>query len=467
MSTSFVKRGMALLIALLMAGGLVACKPSTPASSGSSESGTSTGTSGDPNDYQQNDFRMMAWWDSTAAPGSETEKLQKEIAAQYNIREIKTISVPLSEYMTRLTSELSTGNPPDICWTTSDMLVSLVNNDSLAPLDDFDLAQSKVFVPQYSDAAKINGKRYALTSDTYPEGILYNKTLIKNAGFEDPWDLYNAGNWTWDNFYKIAKGVTQSSKSQYGFVGGYSFANVYCQTAGFLYTNGSTPVKDVDGKKVFAMDDPSQLEALQFIEKLFTGTTAVVNPEEISEHMLTDSFKSGKVAFAASFGYDVEVNLKKATVAFDYALVPYPKGPKAEKNSSPMRSGGGVACPKGTRNPMLALKIFEEYLLAEKKPAYMDLDGKLDEAEWAKNFTRGQLYFSDAQLSRMCQTDAELENVVKLIDTQVQTWEGSYGLTELMTELMQVVVEGKETPASAVQSRKSRAQEIIDLALGQ
>ena len=460
------KKGMALLAALLMLGSLAGCGDGkTPSSGTSGGDGSSPSGSGDVADYQQNEFRIMAWWDSTPAAGSEIEKLNNEMIKQYNISKLTWVSVPLDEYMSRLTSDIAAGTPADVCWATVDNLVALVRNDSLACLDDFDMSQSKVFIPQYADALKIDGKKYAMVSDTYPEGILYNKTLIRDAGLDDPWQLYESGEWTWDNFYNIAKSLTDASKQQFGLLGGYSFANTYCQISGFLYTNGSTPVKDEDGKKVFAMDDPSQMEALQFIQKLYTGTTAVVDTENIYDHA-PDIFKEGKTVFAVSTGYTVE-QLKKEALAFDYALVPYPKGPQAETNVSPMRGISGVVCPKNTRSPETALKVFEEFVLNEKRPSYMDLDGNLDEEAWETNFTRGQLYFSDSQLARMCQTDEEIDNIIKVIDTQTQAWEGSYGLTDLMTELLKVVVEGSETPASAVQSRKGRAQEIIDLTLGQ
>ena len=46
-----------------------------------------------------------------------------------------------------------------------------------------------------------NGKHYEFVNSVSAEAVvIYNKQTIEENGFDDPWELYQAGEWNWDTF---------------------------------------------------------------------------------------------------------------------------------------------------------------------------------------------------------------------------------------------------------------------------
>ena len=62
--------------------------------------------------------------------------------------------------------------------------------------------------------------------------LMYNKTTIENEGFEDPYELYRQGKWTWSAFVEMMKSYVENHPGEeiYG-IGGW-WANAFVFTAG-------------------------------------------------------------------------------------------------------------------------------------------------------------------------------------------------------------------------------------------
>lgn len=67
-------------------------------------------------------------------------------------------------------------------------------------------------------------------SDT--QVLMYNKTTIENEGFDDPYELYQAGKWNWNTFIDMMKTFVENGdgNERYG-IGGW-WANAFVFTAG-------------------------------------------------------------------------------------------------------------------------------------------------------------------------------------------------------------------------------------------
>ena len=64
-----------------------------------------------------------------------------------------------------------------------------------------------------SDAMKdmgiFNGKLYMFRSEVNESGgMFYNKTMFEQAGLPDPYELQEAGEWTWEAMLDAAKKLT-------------------------------------------------------------------------------------------------------------------------------------------------------------------------------------------------------------------------------------------------------------------
>jgi len=460
-------RAVGLVLLLLLALGMTACK------GGANDIKTPTNAGNffekDPeHDFGGKEFVILSWWDSTPAKGSPQEAFLAKIAQKYNISKITWVSVPADTYMNRITTDMASGNIADVCWLKGEDFISMASKNMLQEINA-DFKESKVYIENFSNSFTYNGKQYGLVSDTYPEGLIYNKDLLSDFGFEDPMKLFLEGKWTWDAFREMCIGVmannaTDTENAKYGLG-----ANTNCSTIGgllnFIYSNGSSLFGEKNGKVTHSFEDANSMEALQFVHNLINVDKASTE-ELINENLSWGMFHGGVVAFVTSSGYGVEYT-KNFNVDFDFGLVPYPKGPKASDNTTYISGINGVVFPVGTKDPIGASKVFEDFLIVEILPKLLDSDGDIDVKLWDEYFKRGKIYFSDDRLMRMCTDDNQISDLIKVIEVQKGSAATGYGMNPIINEMMLKIGQGKETPASAVASRKQQLQGAIDTILNQ
>ena len=125
--------------------------------------------------------------------------------------EVKPIVIPLEQQTTRIISMIASGSPPDIIETqklpgwyprmckegTFVAINDYVNFEDMLWKDEVDTMSNYMLGDDY----------YALSLGAYsPVEMIYNKKLIREAGLEDPIDLYKKGEWTWEKYEEyIAK----------------------------------------------------------------------------------------------------------------------------------------------------------------------------------------------------------------------------------------------------------------------
>ena len=419
-------------------------------------------------DYGGKEFKIMAWWDSTPAKGSETEAELKKIAEKYNISEIKWISVPdMDAYISRLTTDIASGQLADVCWILEGNFVPLVSKDMFTPLENYDFGKSFIYLDGLSQGFKYKEKQYGLVSNTWPEGLVYNRTLVQKAGFEDPQKLYIDDKWTWEKFREICKGVAvpdANGDGKFGITLGTDCTNVGGMLD-FAFTNDSDIVKTENGKVMQAFDSTNTMEALQFIYNLI-HVDKVAAPDLIDISPNWGMFNAGHVAFLANSGWGVDY-VKAFEVDFQVALVPFPKGPKAKDNKTTTYGASAIVFPKGSKDPLGASKVFEDFLIGEVIPKIKAPDGTIDTNLWNDYFKREKLAFSDNSLMRMCTDEADIPNLVKIFENTKSNIAAGYGYNTIINEMMAAIGAGTEQPASAVASRKQQLQDQIDRTLGQ
>lgn len=70
--------------------------------------------------------------------------------------------------------------------------------------------------------------------------LMYNKSVVEDMGMDDPYELYEKGEWDWDIFVDMMKTFQDGDSTKYGISGWWANA--------FVYTSGDTMVK-YDGEK--------------------------------------------------------------------------------------------------------------------------------------------------------------------------------------------------------------------------
>lgn len=142
-------------------------------------------------------------------------------------------------------------------WDTrySDLATSVLGNDApdLFPAGDMDTfpkgAIKSMFQPidpyidldsdLWSDTSSLikekfnyNGSNYvAVVQATAGNVCIYNRNVVAENNFDDPADLFAAGDWNWDTFKKMCIDFTDESQLKYA-LDGWWFENALMQTAG-------------------------------------------------------------------------------------------------------------------------------------------------------------------------------------------------------------------------------------------
>ncbi|HBR01776.1 MAG TPA: hypothetical protein DEB10_01790 [Ruminococcaceae bacterium] len=160
--------------------------------------------------------------------------------------------------------------------------------------------------------------------------IVANKTLIETKGFmlptpESITDDPENSNWTWDEFKKIAVGVTSvdatdDAKSVYGFASGsVDPVGMMFQQGGKLYNDTVTTIE-------FDKDDKIKT-GLEFWRSLVTDK-AMRNPNSRANHgtVITSEFYTGNVGMIFTTSSNLATMTTKAKEAgFEIEVLPFPK----------------------------------------------------------------------------------------------------------------------------------------------
>ncbi len=160
--------------------------------------------------------------------------------------------------------------------------------------------------------------------------IVANKTLIESKGFKlpTPESIINDpenSNWTWDEFKKIAAGVTSidnadDTKSFYGFAtGSVDPIGMMFQQGGKLYNDNITDIE-------FDKDDKIKT-GLEFWRSLVTEG-AMRNPNSRANHdtVIASEFYTGNIGMIFTTSSNLTTMTSKAKEAgFEIEVLPFPK----------------------------------------------------------------------------------------------------------------------------------------------
>lgn len=159
--------------------------------------------------------------------------------------------------------------------------------------------------------------------------LVANKTLVESKGFTlpNPADITSApatSTWTWEEFLRIAKGVTKvdavDENSVYGFASGsVDPIGMMFQQGGKLYNDNITDIEFDKNDKITT--------GLEFWRSLVTQE-AMRNPNSRANHgtIIASEFYSGKVGMIFTTSSNLKTMTTKAKEGnFEIEVLPFPK----------------------------------------------------------------------------------------------------------------------------------------------
>lgn len=380
-------------------------------------------------DLKGETIRIGVWYDDAdprlvaeKGPAEELQiKLIEAAEKKYNAKIEYVKFGDYGKYIENFTTTSLSGTPfadivlLELFWA----FPTMVNKDFIQPVDDIlDLND-----PKYTDWMKAggsyNGKQYGMTdSSPSPYGFFYNKTLVQKLGLEDPYELQQKGEWTWDKFRDFAKKATKDTNGDgktdiYGVAGAYGTMDFL--TEQFVYTNKAAVDKNENGETAFSLDSENAIQALQFVSDLYNKDKSIMQP--IPENA-SKEFIAGKGVMYGAFSWELG-GLLESMPNQELGYVFFPKGPKADKHVTYTPFANMFMVSKYSKNAEVAVKIYDEISLHEE-------GRKLSKQSWEASYpnkesldTRGQMAESMEYISYYAIPDGGdlFKSVVKDITT--------------------------------------------------
>lgn len=379
----------------------------------------------------------------TDGPGVlEDLEAMKYVEAKYNCR-IERINLDWNQRVSAITNSVMNNDPiADLVLLDLGQILPLTAQELLLPLNDFVPETADIFTDKQIlvSGGQIMNKDYAINSagaktSGYVLGV--NLDLVDELGLENPIELYENGEWTWDKMKEICISATKDTNGDgqndtWGLSGApYEIAfQLIAANDGFM-------ASAADRKQ--GLDDPRTMEALNFFDTLYNvEKTAYIAGNNI------DDWNGNRLAFAegTSVLFLAQDWLLGNTPSFNFGIVPFPQGPQNESGKTFFWNVSGACVPKNVENPLWAYIVYEEltgYKSYEERSA--------GTVEW---------------ISGMLQTEEDVARMIDICSNQAKMDEaGGFANFPNYSMIWSIINAGK-TPAQAVEEVKQVAQDAID-----
>ncbi len=292
----------------------------------------------------------------------------------------------------------------------------------------------------------------ALVEGTYPLG--FNKQLLDDAGLEDPRDLWERGEWTWDKFNEYCQKLTQDTDGdgqidQYGYCG-YEYETF----EQLMMSNGGNIAS---GTTETLTSDPVG-QALQQMYDMY-NTYNVCYPYDYEgdpSNSMRNQYTQGNIAFfpiaawIASGNGDYDYGDQTGVVLpFETVYVRWPVGPSGNKDTNAGKndtSGTFYIIPNGVKDPEMVYNfLYDLWNWFDGDTSIRD-DKRI--LNWWYGVTARETELQDANFAVMQDCGAH---------STLDLW-NSMGISYDLQSL----IKGETTPAQFQETYKQEVQAALD-----
>ena len=309
----------------------------------------------------------------------------KVVEKRYNCK-IQYMNLTWSGIIDSINTSIMSGTPDcDIYDVALQYGLPAILNGQAQALEDFLPADDDVLTTQES-MKSLNlmdmDKTYLFTTaggvDTSAWGLCFNKDIVeKTAGLENPQDVYDRGEWTWDKFREYMQACTFDQDGD-GVIDVYGYGTYWTQTLVHLMMSNGTGIAMSEKETVTA---PATIEVLDFIDKMY-NTWKCAKPWNADDYMGNgDSWQDGSVAFWAAQHWVLNEG-GISDKEWELGVVPWPVGPSgnAETNASTNVGGDWMMIPVGIKEPEKVYYAYRDFVTW-----YQDDPSSVNDTSWAED----------------------------------------------------------------------------------
>jgi len=255
----------------------------------------------------------------------------------------------------KLLTQIAGGNAPDVFfwWLAPDVLIE---KGALMPISEY-VEKHKLDLSQYYrcsvDYNIYNGKAYGIPLQLKTLAVVYNKDMFDKENIP-----YPAEDWTWDDYYRIAKALTKDldndgKREQFGCqdpMGGWNCATWVKMNSGELF--------DYERGKSLLMEDAKTKEALRFVVKLHTETApSAAETDSMASRRGLAAIHTGKVGMGVIWSWQMRGVFMLKNFRWDVAPIPIPPAGLRRQ----VFDAGGLYISSATRHPEEAFRFMKFY----------------------------------------------------------------------------------------------------------
>jgi multiple sugar transport system substrate-binding protein len=309
------------------------------------------------------ELRYMAWGNPQQLA------IEKEIVAQFNRENpgihVRLFEVPQSSYANKMLVMLASRTAPEVMRVDQYVFPSLVRKGFFKPLDKLAKADPEFnpddFFPQAMEECYYDDKLYALNVLFGGVLVYYNKTLVKKAGLEDPFELWKKDRWTWDTFRTHAEKMTVTGADGKRL----SFGAAVPSNPTYLASVWSFGGRVMDDKKEkVLLGEGGAAESHIFWRNLRWKSKAAPTPAQAANSVF--SFESGKVGMVLDW-MGMSPRYREAALNFDWDVTPLPRGPAG---AFTMTKGNQLVMTADCRHPNEAWR-FMKFVTSERTERFL------------------------------------------------------------------------------------------------
>lgn len=311
----------------------------------------------------------------------------------------KSVPVPLQMFQTKYGgsikwyqttwesrySDLSTyvlgGEGVDFFQRDESSLPKCIVSGMFQPIDEYIDYDSPLYdnVRSAMEIFSFKGKHYAFVNDVTADGaVIYSAQTIDENGFDDPWELYQDGEWNWDTFTKMLEDFCDPEAERYGLDGWWSEKPLYLSA-------GMPALSSVDGKIQVNLRDGTLEKAQNWMYSLYTK--GLVFDKQVFDWSPQVHFMGeGKELFFICGTWTLMSDPETWECGIDpedARWVPVPCPADAEEEWYAATAGGYCLC-KGAANP-LGVALYVECELAsgsDEETKAINIQKQRDDFKW-------------------------------------------------------------------------------------
>lgn len=261
--------------------------------------------------------------------------------------DIEVQIVGSAEIYDTIATGIASGDSADLVDRADSTFPHFMSKNMYTALDDYiDLSAPQwEGLDEYIESYVWNGKHYYYpwSYSVSPYMCVYNRGLFEEKGLDDPYEMYQSGNWTWDTFKDSMVNFVGNDTEKLGFYGYYATS--------FLNSNGVAFMDlDENGKLVNNMNSTAVEQAQNFLMDLRKQGLGSVGYKELS-NVDINPVLDGSAAFQMMGGWVITNYFKEQAKdeTLDIFVVPFPRSPYADEYYQSLTTFGYLV-PEGSQH---------------------------------------------------------------------------------------------------------------------